>query len=155
MHSFRSGRALTRALHHTFIARTNPKTLRGLARALSESALLYNIIQKHLSQEPARARYGVRVREASLQAQETRLHLSRNGTAASARRTTCRYYPLVEFPHLKVCIVQLLGIIISATCRWRRMAARRHGRLVHSRGRPGGSGTANGTERGGGGGDRG
>ena len=28
-------------LHHTFIARTNPKTLRGLARALSESALQY------------------------------------------------------------------------------------------------------------------
>ena len=26
-------------LYHTFIARTNPKTLRGLARALSESAL--------------------------------------------------------------------------------------------------------------------
>ena len=26
-------------LHHTFIARTNPKTLKGLARALSESAL--------------------------------------------------------------------------------------------------------------------
>ena len=28
-------------LYHTFIARTNPKTLRGLARALSESALQY------------------------------------------------------------------------------------------------------------------
>ena len=29
------------SLYHTFIARTNPKTLRGLARALSESALLF------------------------------------------------------------------------------------------------------------------
>ena len=28
-------------LYHTFIARINPKTLRGLARALSESALQY------------------------------------------------------------------------------------------------------------------
>ena len=28
-------------LHHTFIARTNPKTLRGLARAMSESALQF------------------------------------------------------------------------------------------------------------------
>ena len=31
-------------LHHTFIARTNPKTLRGLARALSESALQCQIL---------------------------------------------------------------------------------------------------------------
>ena len=30
-------------LYHTFIARTNPKTLRGLARALSESALQFYI----------------------------------------------------------------------------------------------------------------
>ena len=29
------------SLYHTFIARTNPKTLRGLARALSESALQF------------------------------------------------------------------------------------------------------------------
>ena len=29
-------------LHHTFIARTNPKPLRGIARALSESALQYS-----------------------------------------------------------------------------------------------------------------
>ena len=29
-------------LYHTFIARTNPKTLRGLARALSESALQFS-----------------------------------------------------------------------------------------------------------------
>ena len=29
------------SLSHTFIARTNPKTLRGLARALSESALQF------------------------------------------------------------------------------------------------------------------
>ena len=28
-------------LYHTFIARTNPKTLRGIARALSESALQF------------------------------------------------------------------------------------------------------------------
>ena len=59
----------------------------------------------------------------------------------------CTFYSRDAGPSL----VQLLGIIISATCRWRRMAARRHGRLLHSRGRPGGSGTANGTERGGGG----
>ena len=39
-------------LYHTFIARTNPKTLRGLARALSESAF-YNYIHLHLS--PCRA----------------------------------------------------------------------------------------------------
>ena len=31
-------RVVVSRLHHTFIARTNPKTLRGLARALSESA---------------------------------------------------------------------------------------------------------------------
>ena len=31
-------------LYHTFIARTYPKTLRGIARALSESALQYSLI---------------------------------------------------------------------------------------------------------------
>ena len=36
-------------LYHTFIARTNPNTLRGLARALSESALQSYIVEKNAS----------------------------------------------------------------------------------------------------------
>ena len=37
-------------LYHTFIARTNPKTLRGIARALSESALQFIILDPDLLQ---------------------------------------------------------------------------------------------------------